>query len=74
MTLAYHIRKWWDVANDRRQRLIVKKWQGGGITKAQEGELAMLQEVAGAIMNYSGPLRRLPEICAALMSHDSQER
>jgi hypothetical protein len=46
-----HVRKWWDVANDRRQRLIVKKHQGGGLTEAQENEYKMLQAIADLMIS-----------------------
>jgi len=55
--LPLHILKWWDVANDRRQRLINRKYNGEGITDAQEGELKMLQGVAELIMEYASPGR-----------------
>jgi len=56
-SLPVWVTKWWDVANDRRQRLIVKKHMGKrGLTKAQDAELIMLQKVAEAIMTYACPI------------------
>lgn len=57
-----HVRKWWDVANDRRQRLIVKKHQGGRLSKAQAVELEMLQAVADLMISTYSPPPRPPEI------------
>jgi uncharacterized lipoprotein YddW (UPF0748 family) len=45
--------KWWELANDRRQRLIYNKYQASAyFTKEQEEELAMLQGVAGLVSSY----------------------
>lgn len=63
-TLPPWIVKWWDVANDRRGRLIVKKHQGVGLTKAQEEELVLLQQVADAIITYVSPAREPKSIKA----------
>jgi len=53
MTLPYHIRKWWDVANDRRQRLIVQKHKAGkGLSLLQENEYILLQAVAEKIIEW----------------------
>jgi len=46
------ISKWWDMANARRQRLIVQKHRGRGLIPREEKELEMLQIVAEAIMNF----------------------
>jgi hypothetical protein len=56
-----HIRKWWDVANDRRQRLIVKKYQGGGLSEAQAVELGMLQTIAELMISTYSPPPRVHE-------------
>jgi len=56
MNLAPHIRKWWDPANDRRQRLILKKYKGGGLSDDQELELVLLQGIAEMIMSYASPV------------------
>ena len=53
MNLAPHIRKWWDPANDRRQRLILKKYKGGGLSDDQELELVLLQGIAEMIMEFT---------------------
>lgn len=52
--------RWWHLANDRRQRLIVKKHKGGGLTKDQEEELVMLQKVAEAVIDYGSPYTPAP--------------
>ena len=52
MNLPPWVSDWWSVANDRRQRLIVKK-HTGSLTKRQEEELVLLQKVAEAILEYS---------------------
>jgi hypothetical protein len=58
--LSPWISRWWDIANDRRQSLILQKHQKGPpLTKIQEQELEMLQKVAEAIMELGSP----PEIC-----------
>jgi len=49
------IRRWWDVANDRRQRLILKQYRVGGLSKEQENELKLLQGVADDIVRYTAP-------------------
>jgi len=59
-TLSPWISKWWDIANDRRQNLILQKHQGGGISEDQEQELEMLQKVAEAIMEFASPP---PPVC-----------
>ena len=56
MTLEAHVSRWWDVANQRRQRLILQKHGGGGLTKRQEAELVLLQGVADMVMSYASPL------------------
>lgn len=64
MRLPAWVHRWWDVANERRCSLVQKK-RKGGITKAQERELGLLQAVWGAICEYiSGPERR--EVLAKL--------
>jgi hypothetical protein len=62
--LPSHIRKWWDVANDRRQRLIVKS-HGEGLSLEQDNELALLQKVAEEIMEYDSRaimVSRIPKV------------
>lgn len=56
MNLPRHICKWWDLANDRRQRLILKKHMGGGLSDDQELELVLLQGLAELIMSYASPI------------------
>ena len=62
MKLPKHIKKWWDIANVRRSRLIYKKHMGVGrkITQAQEAEFIMLQKVAEAVMEYISPIDLTP--------------
>jgi hypothetical protein len=50
--LSPWIKRWWDIANDRRQKLIVKQYKRGGLTKKQEAELIMLQRVAEEIIDF----------------------
>ena len=47
----------WGSLNQERQKLIVKKHKGGGLTKDEEDRLVMLQKIAEAVMNYVAPLR-----------------
>ena len=71
------ILKWWDIANGRRFKLILKKYNGGGITERQEKELTMLQEVCGAVMNYgsSGYIKLdLPEWLEKRMEAKAADR
>lgn len=64
--LRPHISKWWDIANDRRQRLIFAKYRGKKrLTKEQERELEMLQKVADAILEFASPSRLSPEMVKA---------
>jgi hypothetical protein len=51
---------WWDGANDRRQTLIVKKNEGGGLDMREEGELEVLNGVADAILSTITPDLRMP--------------
>ena len=63
--LPLHVRKWWDIANDRRQRLIVGKYQGAGLSRAQQNELSLLQKVAEEIMEYDSReivISRIPKV------------
>lgn len=64
MTMENHIAKWWDVANERRARLIKKKHLGGGLTKQQEAEYLLLQGISELVLNYAVPLdfTRLEEL------------
>lgn len=56
--LPIWVTRWWDVANDRRQRLILRKYKTkAGLTKDQEEELEMLQRVADAIISFRSPLK-----------------
>jgi hypothetical protein len=57
--LSPWISRWWDIANERRQNLIIQKHQGKGLSKDQEQELEMLQKVAEALMEFGSP----PEVC-----------
>lgn len=65
MVLKSHISKWWDVANDRRQRLILAKHMGKPMTTDQERELEMLQKVAEAMVDYASPPRLADGIVTA---------
>lgn len=57
------VTKWWDIANERRFRLIKKQHEGGGLTPAQEKELRMLQSVCDAIMHFgAAPMKSFAEI------------
>ena len=52
--------EWWDVANDRRQILILKKWQTDkGLTAAETLELILLQDLAEQVLNYDRDLMLL---------------
>lgn len=63
MTLKPHVRKWWDIANDRRGRLIAKKYNDPeGLTGEQAEELLMLQGVASAVLDFVSPARKLLEV------------
>lgn len=64
MALENHVAKWWDIANERRARLILKKHLKGDLTKRQEAELMMLQGVAELFINYAAPtdFSRLEEL------------
>lgn len=42
----------WRKANDRRGMLIMKKYQGGGLTSDEEKEYVLLQAMAEKIVNY----------------------
>lgn len=42
--------KWWDAANERRQRLILKK-HGGELLSDEERELELLQQLADKILD-----------------------
>ena len=50
---------WWDVANDRRQTLILKKHQGGGLDAREERELITLNNLAEAILSAITPDMRM---------------
>lgn len=45
--------EWWGKANDRRQRLIVQKHRGDGITRHEERELEILQDLAEKVIENS---------------------
>lgn len=55
LTLKPHILKWWDIANDRRIRLILQKHQGKGLTPQQEFEYKLLQTIAGHVADACSP-------------------
>ena len=62
MTLEPHISRWWNIANDRRQKLIVQKHTGKNkLTASQEREYELLQKVAEAISDYVG-VEIMPDI------------
>lgn len=46
-----HIKRWWDIANDRRQRLILC----GQLTEQQKREFDLLQAIAELIVNAVSP-------------------
>lgn len=51
---------WWDVANERRARLILKKYKAGqGLTLAEESEYRLLQAVAEEILNHGERMERV---------------
>lgn len=53
MAMPVHIKKWWNIANDRRQRLINQKYRTQkGLTLDQENEYRLLQAVAEEILDY----------------------
>ena len=63
--LSLQVRKWWDVANERRQRLIVRKYQGAGLSRAQQNELFLLEKVAEEILEYDSReivISRIPKV------------
>lgn len=55
LELKPHIRKWWDIANDRRQRLILKKHKGGGLTDQQQREYDLLQAIGERLVDAVSP-------------------
>jgi hypothetical protein len=49
--------KWWDAANDRRQELILKKWETNDpMTDAEILELILLQDLAEQVLSYDRDL------------------
>lgn len=60
MTIDPNLWSWWDGANDRRQTLIVKKHEGGGLDIREEAELLVLNGVAEAILCAITPDLRAP--------------
>lgn len=51
------VSKWWDLANDRRQRLVVKNaraafGEGPDLTEEEGAEFWMLQRVADLVVSY----------------------
>lgn len=57
MKLKAHISEWWDIANARRQRLILTKHRSKPLSEEQERELQMLQKVAEVIIDFYSPVR-----------------
>lgn len=55
MGIEPHVAKWWDIANERRFRLINKKHLGSGLTLRQEAEYHLLQGVAELFISYAAP-------------------
>lgn len=53
MTLPRHVLKWWDIANDRRQKLINRNAIKGGLTPRQKAEFKMLQNIADQVMTFA---------------------
>lgn len=63
-----HIDKWWAIANDRRQRLIVRKHKKNDLTPLQDKELVMLQKVADAILEMVHiPMKPFPPAIEKLL-------
>lgn len=56
MAIEPHVAKWWDIANERRFRLIKKEHLGSGLTKKQEVELMLLQHVTDLFLSYAAPM------------------
>lgn len=57
MSLEPHIARWWDIANERRARLIKKKYiPGGGLDPRETAEYTLLQGVCELIMSYAAPI------------------
>lgn len=49
--------EWWDVPNDRRQQLILKKWKTNeGLTEAETLEYILLQKLADMVIDYGTDL------------------
>jgi hypothetical protein len=46
--------------NNRRGTLIFQKYNGDGLSKEEERELAMLQTVCGAMLDYRFPFDMTP--------------
>jgi len=44
--------KWWEIANDRRQKLIVREHKKGDLTFSQRRELEMLQKICNLVIEY----------------------
>ena len=60
MAIEPHIARWWDIANERRGRLIFQKHMKGGLSERQELEFALLQGVTELIMCYEAPVDLRP--------------
>lgn len=59
MTLDPHVLKWWDIANQRRGKLILKKC-GEGLSQKEMAEFVLLQGVCSMVMSYHAPLDLRP--------------
>lgn len=44
--------RWWAIANDRRQTLVVREHKKGDLSHSQKRELEMLQKVADLVLKY----------------------
>jgi len=44
--------EWWALANDRRQKLIVRQHKKNDLTYSQQRELEMLQKVCDLVLKY----------------------
>jgi len=65
-TLEPWVRKWWDIANTRRFKLITKKYKRS-LTPDENREFEFLQKVADAVIGYVSakyPLKEFKLFCS----------